>query len=565
MKNLFKFLFVLAILSGSATFSQVGIGTTTPAASAMFDVTSTTKGFLPPRMTSAQMNAITAPAVGLMVYCTNCTPAGLYTNSGTNWEAAGTTSGATSSSGGVSGTMAINGAYITGVTSSGRTAVISISNQSFNSISWTNAAGDLVLTGPAGYTVGTPTAVGGTSTGTTTTLAAGVTGTISFPITGSVATASDITFTWDKIALTVIGTKTVSAGSATFTNATNIGYVFSANASGVNVAGTLPIGTTISLPYTAGAGTYTAYTTPVADEQVIPWEFCNDNAYDWTFGYSYPAGTFASSGSITATLITKKNGVITAWPAFQVTNISTINVNCVSAPIVINGIALSNKVGLSEGGDAIRGKLTTNAAAYDAAAVDEWIAITNAEYTLLQNSANIPGAGTYLTANSIMNSNTNEGYNNVTLGSYAGTPATNFVAVPNNNYIYAFRLRTQPGWTNTANGIVRFNGTSTAVSNFTPLGTSGGVAGRLPNPYGTFTTNTLYSFVLKRPTAKTTLAAGLVTVYCPADGYIGGVNGGVGSYNYTAGNVANMNTAPTTTVATSLPFYQVLATPTKSW
>jgi len=47
-----------------------GYGTTTPDASASVDITSTTKGFLPPRMTTVQMNAISSPATGLMVYDT---------------------------------------------------------------------------------------------------------------------------------------------------------------------------------------------------------------------------------------------------------------------------------------------------------------------------------------------------------------------------------------------------------------------------------------------------------------------------------------------------------------
>lgn len=62
---------VISIWSHTA-FAQVGIGTTTPAASAALDITSTTKGLLVPRLTQAQRDAIATPAVGLMIYCTNC-------------------------------------------------------------------------------------------------------------------------------------------------------------------------------------------------------------------------------------------------------------------------------------------------------------------------------------------------------------------------------------------------------------------------------------------------------------------------------------------------------------
>ena len=46
------------------------IGTTTDVASSILTVESTTKGFLPPRMTTTQKNAIASPAVGLVVYDT---------------------------------------------------------------------------------------------------------------------------------------------------------------------------------------------------------------------------------------------------------------------------------------------------------------------------------------------------------------------------------------------------------------------------------------------------------------------------------------------------------------
>ena len=69
-----KFLFYLLItlLSTSTFHAQVGIGTTTPDASAQLEVKSTEKGFLPPRLTTAQRDQnIVNPVEGLMIYNTN--------------------------------------------------------------------------------------------------------------------------------------------------------------------------------------------------------------------------------------------------------------------------------------------------------------------------------------------------------------------------------------------------------------------------------------------------------------------------------------------------------------
>ena len=66
--------------------AQVGIGTTTPDASAALDVTSTTQGFLPPRLTEAQMNGVASPVEGLMVYCSDCATKGMYVFTGSAWE-----------------------------------------------------------------------------------------------------------------------------------------------------------------------------------------------------------------------------------------------------------------------------------------------------------------------------------------------------------------------------------------------------------------------------------------------------------------------------------------------
>lgn len=50
---------------------QLGIGTVAPDASAILDLTSTTQGFLPPRMTGGEIGAIPSPSMGLMVYNTD--------------------------------------------------------------------------------------------------------------------------------------------------------------------------------------------------------------------------------------------------------------------------------------------------------------------------------------------------------------------------------------------------------------------------------------------------------------------------------------------------------------
>jgi len=63
---------------------RVGIGTITPAASAVLDVTSTTQGVLFPRLTTTQINAIASPANGLTVY--NTTLAVLCFYDGTGWK-----------------------------------------------------------------------------------------------------------------------------------------------------------------------------------------------------------------------------------------------------------------------------------------------------------------------------------------------------------------------------------------------------------------------------------------------------------------------------------------------
>ena len=91
MRNSFlaTLLLILAQFSSSLQAQNVGIGITTPDASALLHVNSTSKGMLIPRMTTAQKNILVSPANGLIIFQTDSVQ-GLYYNSGTSitpvWE-----------------------------------------------------------------------------------------------------------------------------------------------------------------------------------------------------------------------------------------------------------------------------------------------------------------------------------------------------------------------------------------------------------------------------------------------------------------------------------------------
>ena len=66
------------------TSGNVGIGTVAPNANAILDVSSTTKAFMPPRMTTTQKNAISSPTAGMVVYDSTLSKLAVYT--GSAWE-----------------------------------------------------------------------------------------------------------------------------------------------------------------------------------------------------------------------------------------------------------------------------------------------------------------------------------------------------------------------------------------------------------------------------------------------------------------------------------------------
>jgi hypothetical protein len=82
MKQIFILLFTIISISSPAqsiTISPNG-------ASALIDANSTTQGFLPPRMSKVQRDALTLTP-GLIVHCNDCSPAGPYSYNGAQWKA----------------------------------------------------------------------------------------------------------------------------------------------------------------------------------------------------------------------------------------------------------------------------------------------------------------------------------------------------------------------------------------------------------------------------------------------------------------------------------------------
>lgn len=80
-RNLASFIFLMV---NAVCSSQVGIGTTSPDASALLELKSESQGLLTPRMTTAQRNAISNPANGLIVYDTD--ESALYYFKSSSWS-----------------------------------------------------------------------------------------------------------------------------------------------------------------------------------------------------------------------------------------------------------------------------------------------------------------------------------------------------------------------------------------------------------------------------------------------------------------------------------------------
>ena len=189
MKNLKTLLFA-AILFAMATVTNaqnVGINSvgSAPNSSAMLDVSSTTKGFLAPRMLSSERVAISTPATGLLVYQTDGT-AGFYYYTGSAWTLVGASSGSGSVTSVATGTGLTGGPVTT-------TGTISLANTAVTAGSYTRAT----------ITVDAQGRITAAGDGAAVSLTSGVTGTL--PVANGGTGATDVAGARTSLGATTLG------------------------------------------------------------------------------------------------------------------------------------------------------------------------------------------------------------------------------------------------------------------------------------------------------------------------------------------------------------------------
>jgi uncharacterized protein (TIGR02145 family) len=216
-------LLLKAPLASPKFTGAVAIGTTTPAASAALDITSTTQGLLLPRLTYVQKTAISNPVAGLILFCSDC---------GTNGEMQLYNGTSFVNMIGLAGQFAMPGISST-------TAISAISTSTATSGGVINSDGGASIT-TRGIVWGTSTAptialatktTNGTGVGTFTSAITGLTSGVTYYVrayaTNSVGTkyGTEISFNSSQAVATLAATTTVSAiGSNTATSGGNITY-----------------------------------------------------------------------------------------------------------------------------------------------------------------------------------------------------------------------------------------------------------------------------------------------------------------------------------------------------
>jgi hypothetical protein len=284
----------ILLFCGSMFAQSVGINTTgdAPNSKAMLDVSSTSKGFLPPRMTIVQRNDISTPPAGLMIWCSNCGASGeMQVYNGTAWT--NLIGGAAS---GTPGTPTI-GTVIAG-----------------------NAQASVPFTAPASNGGSTITSYTATSS------PGSFTGTLTQEGSGTIT----VTGLTNGTAYTFTVTATNAAGTSAASDVSN--SVTPATVPGAPIVGTATAGyQQASVPFTApasnGGSTITSYTatsspgsftgtlTQAGSGTITVTGLANGTAYTFTVTATNAAGTSAASDP--SNQVTTVNSIYSIGQSFQ--------------------------------------------------------------------------------------------------------------------------------------------------------------------------------------------------------------------------------------------------------
>jgi microcystin-dependent protein len=322
MKKTFILLSILTSFVASAQSIEISPNGGTTNSSAILDLKSTTKGFLLPRMTDAQMRAIPSPAQGLLAYCTDCSTNGdYYFYKGTAWVALGsttvsvsTTMGSVSANADEKGATISNGVLNLAPADANNPGIVTKTAQTFGGVKTFSNGMVGNVTGNA-TTVTTNANLTGvvTSTGNTTSIANGVI-TNAMLANGAVANLSG-TNTGDQTLPTLSSLGAVASNSA-ITGATNTKITY--DAKGL---------------VTAGAAATTADIVESTDkkyitdaQQTVINNTSGTNTGDQTLPTLSSLGAVASNAAITGATNTKitydAKGLVTAGAAATTADIA---------------------------------------------------------------------------------------------------------------------------------------------------------------------------------------------------------------------------------------------------
>jgi uncharacterized protein (TIGR02145 family) len=158
--------------------------------------------------------------------------------------------------------------------------------------------------------VGTPTGSPALSAGSAT-LIAGASVVVTYPLTGTPASTGTLTGTWTKLSLNCVKTTNIGLGAANFTLPQSSYAVSTHDGTPIvdiqgYITNTSPNQFIINVPYTGGLGSYSAYNgTPITGA-------AGEGGDVNGFSISYPAGTFAASGTIPVTVTVDGDGTYSA-------------------------------------------------------------------------------------------------------------------------------------------------------------------------------------------------------------------------------------------------------------